>query len=1046
MAVPYRIGIDIGTNSLGWCVLDLGRDGRPKGIRKLGVRIFSDGCDPQSGTSLAVDRREARSARRRRDRFIDRRADLMRALVKYGLMPADPIDRKKLESLDPYELRAKGLVAPLEPHHLGRAIFHINQRRGFKSNRKTDKAQKDADLKGMKGGISKLREAMAGRTLGQYFYEEFRKNRSVRGSKDGAVKPHATVRARPHVVKGKNEYDLYADRAMYEEEFDRLWKSQVDLGLNIGDGARNEIRDIIFYQRNLKPVDPGKCTLDPTEQRAPLALPSVQRFRIWQELNNLCLIDLHQKSTELSLAQKQLLFEEMRRGKDMTFKRIRSHKKLNIGSEYTFNLESEKRTALDGDDTAKKLSDKKRFGDSWHALSLAQQDEIVEKLLNEEREELLIAWLRDRCGLSNEAAGEVAAVPLEDGYGRVGRTAIGRMMPHLEAGERYHKAAEMAGYHHSDRRTGEIFDALPYYGIILDRHVGRATQNPDDKPEVCYGRIANPTVHIGLNQLRSVVNHLIERYGKPAEIVVELARDLKLGKKQKDELNKKQAENQKANDQRRAKLRDLGLPENGENMLRLRLWEELNPSEPLNRRCPYTGDQIGLEKLFSSAVEIEHILPFRRTLDNSPANKTVSMVRANRYKGNRSPFEAFGDSRDGFSWAEIERRAADMPKNKRWRFAADAMEKFSGENDFLARQLTDTQYLARATREYLSALYTPDQGNPVWVIPGRLTEMLRGKWGLNQLLSDHNLKNRFDHRHHAIDAFVIGVTDRSLLKQVADAADQNRERLIDDMPDPWDGFREELKSRIDRVIVSHKPHHRREGKLHEETAYGLIRDPAAEDGATLVYRKPLAGLNENEVERIRDRALRARVQECIAPFKGDKKAIANALASFSEKNSIRRVRLTKVETGYIKINERSGTPYKAVSPGDIHRVEIFQLPNGNWGGEAITVFEANQDDGSVSSAKKYPEAKSIMTIHKGDCIALEDSGITKIMKVHRLDAAANRFKLAGNTESGNLQKRHDDPDDPFRWSMISYNQLKQRNARKVIIDHLGVVHDPGPPK
>ncbi|WP_374631662.1 type II CRISPR RNA-guided endonuclease Cas9 [Ferrovibrio sp.] len=1052
MGIPYRIGIDIGTNSLGWCVLDLGRDGQPKGIRKLGVRIFADGRNP-SGTSLAVDRRNARSARRRRDRFLDRRADLMRALIKHGLMPTDLAERKKLEAVDPYELRANGLTELLMPYFLGRALFHINQRRGFKSNRKTDKAQKDSDLKGMKGGISKLREAMAGRTLGQYLYEEFRKGRSVRGSKDGIVKAHVTVRARPHVVKGKNEYDLYADRAMYEEEFDRLWQSQTNLGLKIGDAARDEIRDIIFYQRNLKPINPGKCALNPTEERAPLALPSVQRFRIWQELNNLRLIDLHQKSIELTLAQKQTLFEDMKRGKDMTFKRIRSHKKLNIGSEYTFNLESEKRTELDGDGTAKKLSDKKRFGDNWHALSLAQQDEVVEKLLNEEQEELLISWLRDRWGLSNEAASEVASVPLEDGYGRVGKTAIGRMMPYLEAGARYDEAADKAGYRHSDRRTGEILDALPYYGYLLDHHVGRASQNPDDIDEVRYGRIANPTVHIGLNQLRSVINHLIERYGKPAEIVVELARELKLGKKQKDELNKKQTENQKANDQRRAKLRDLGLPENGENMLRLRLWEELNPSEPFNRRCPYTGDQIGPEKLFSSAVEIEHILPFRRTLDNSPANKTVSMVRANRYKGNRSPFEAFGDSRDGFNWAEIERRAADMPKNKRWRFAVDAMDKFSSENDFLARQLADTQYLSRATREYLSALFTPDQGNPVWVIPGRLTEMLRGKWGLNQLLSDHNLKNRFDHRHHTIDAFVIGVTDRSLLKKVADAADQNRERLIDDMPDPWDGFREELKARIDKVVVSHRPDHGIGGRLHEETAYGLIKNPATDDGATLVYRKPLAALNENEIERIRDRkagkakdkSLRAKVKAAIEPFKGSKLAVTNALASFGEINFIRHVRLTKVEAGFIKINDRLGESYKVVSPGDIHRIEIFQLPNGNWEGEAITVFEANQDNGSVAANKRHPEAKFIMTILKGDCIALEDGGITKIMKVHRLDASASRFKLAGNTESGNLQKRHDDTDDPFRWAMISYNQLKQRKARKVTIDHLGVVNDPGPP-
>ena len=202
MYVSYRAGICICANSPDWCVLDLGWDGQPKGIRRLGVRIFASRRNP-SGTSLAVDRRNARSARRRRDRFLDRRADLMRALIKHGLMPTDLAELKKLEVINPYELRANGLTKLLKPYFFGRALFHINQRHGFKSNRKIDKAQKRFRPKGYEGGISKLRKAMAGRTLGQYLYEEFSKGSSVRGSKDGIVKAHAPVCARPHVVNGK---------------------------------------------------------------------------------------------------------------------------------------------------------------------------------------------------------------------------------------------------------------------------------------------------------------------------------------------------------------------------------------------------------------------------------------------------------------------------------------------------------------------------------------------------------------------------------------------------------------------------------------------------------------------------------------------------------------------------------------------------------------------------------------------------------------------------------------------------------------------------
>src|SRR5690606_20466892 len=116
-------------------------------------------------------------------------------------------------------------------------------------------------------------------------------------------------------------------------------------------------------------------------------------------------------------------------------------------------------------------------------------------------------------------------------------------------------------------------------------------------------------------------NAINEKYGPPAEIVVELARDLPLGKEAKEEKNREQAKNQRENERRRGELAKLGLPDNGENMLRLRLWEELGPVH--DRRCVYTGEQISIHRLFSPEVEIEHILPFKRTLDNSPANKTV---------------------------------------------------------------------------------------------------------------------------------------------------------------------------------------------------------------------------------------------------------------------------------------------------------------------------------------------------------------------------------------------------------------------------------------
>jgi CRISPR-associated endonuclease Csn1 len=1039
MPVPYRLGIDVGTNSLGWCVLDLDRDGRPKGIRRMGVRIFPDGRDPQSGTSLAVDRRDARGARRRRDRFVDRRSRLMKALVRHGLMPASATGRKTVETLDPYQLRAKALDEALHPHHLGRTIFHLNQRRGFKSNRKTDKAQQEGDLKGMKGGIGRLREAMAAagaRTLGEYLYVTFRKGRTVRGANDGAVPAHGAIRARPQVVKGKNEYDLYTDRAMYEQEFDLLWRRQVELGAALSDQARDEIRDVIFYQRPLRPVDPGKCALDPADRRAPEALPLFQRFRMLNELANLEVVAADQSRRPLTLEERDRILAQLEKRRELLFDRMRAL--LDLDTTFRFNLESEKRKGLKGDQTGIALSKKGRFGPGWWSLPLDRQIAIVERLLDEADESALVTFAQTEWGLDEHAAQEVADAPLPDGYGRLGRKALGKIVPIMAARVvRYHEAAKEAGYDHARQPDGEVFDRLPYYGEALEHAVAFGTGEPDDPPERRHGRIANPTVHIALNELRKVVNALTDRYGAPKEIVVELARDLPLGKAAKEEVNREQAENQRRNDARREELRKLGLADNGENLLRLRLWEELGPVH--DRRCVYTGEQISIERLFGPEVEVEHILPFTHTLDNSGANKTVSMRHANRYKGNRSPHEAFGNGADGFDWQGILVRAQAMPRNKRWRFAADAMERYAGERDFIARQLTDTQYIARVTREYLARLSGPYS---VWVVTGRLTQMLRGKWGLNRLLSDHNLKNRYDHRHHAIDAFVVGVTDRSMLQRVASAADQNRERLIDDMPDPWEGFRDELRARLDKVVVSHKPDHGIGGRLHEETAYGIIRDPAKEDGATLVYRKPLVALNANEIGRIRDKSLRERVKNAVAGSTSSKTELAKALAAISVETGIRHVRLTKVESDFVSLADYSGNPYKALIPGDNHRIEILELPNGRWIGCGVTVFNANQQHIPTEPDKAH--SRMAMTVHKGDLIKLEHDGKERVMRVVRLRTKAQQLMMAEHTESGNLPERV--KEGTFKWCNVAINQLRNRKARKVTVDFLGRVHDPGPPK
>lgn len=1066
-ARPYRLGLDLGTNSLGWFMVWLERDGdrfRPVGLGPGGVRVFPDGRDPQSGTSNAVDRRNARSARRRRDRFLDRRARLMDELIRHGLMPTEEKDRKALEALDPYELRARALDGPLPLHHVGRALFHLNQRRGFLSNRKAEK--KEDDKGAIKQAATRLKAAMEAekaRTLGEFLWRRHQRREGVR--------------ARNRASGPKAEYDFYPTRDLLLDEFLQIWNEQAKHHALMTPDAQEKFAHIIFYQRPLKQPPVGKCSFDPATEpfeqdpegyRCSWAHPLAQRFRILQEVRNLEIRETGKVSRKLTREEGNLVVKALLQSKEVKFDNLR--RLLKLPEEAKFNLESDRRITLAGDETAARLSDKKRFGKTWRGLSLERQITIVEKLLGEEDEIALIRWLQDECGVDEDTAERIADAPLPESHCRLGLRAIRALLPHMEAGLGYYEAAAKAGYDHAKRPTGEILDRLPYYGEWLsDAVVG--TADPRDPNEQRFGRFPNPTVHIGLGQLRRLINELIRQSGPPTEIAIEFTRALKHSPKEKVGIKHEQRRNQEKNEERRTELEKLGTPTNPRNLLKMRLWEELNPRDPLDRKCVYTGEQINLAKLMSEEVDIDHILPFKMTLDDSAANKIVCMRYANRHKRKQTPFEAFGSNPtiDGhaYRWDEIAARAANLPRNKRWRFDADAREKFDKAGGFIARQLNETGWLARLAKQYLGAITNPYS---IWVVPGRLTAMIRGKWGLNALLPDHNyagvqdrdeafvsatddmefsgVKNRADHRHHAIDGLVAALTDRSLLWKVANAYDEEREKIIIDPP--WDGLRDDLKGILDRMVVSHKPDHGQQGKLHEDTAYGYVKE-SEKEGANLVYRKPIESLNENEIERIRDRHLRDMVREYVRDAKAKDIAIPDALKEFRDKvrdphikHGLRRVRLLKLEKSeyLVPIRDRkSGAFYKTYSAGENFCVEIYEIADGRWNGEAVRRFDANRPQHSPQWRKEHRDAKLVMRVHKGDLICLQHEGQKKIMVVHRLDAAAGRFKLASHNETGNLDRRHatDNEIDPFRWLMASYGTLKKMNAEQVRVDELGRV-------
>lgn len=1025
----YRLALDLGSTSLGWAMIRLNADNQPCAVIKAGVRIFSNGRNPKDGSSLAVTRREARAMRRRRDRLLKRKARMMHTLIEYGFFPAEAAQRKILETINPFSLRAKGLNEALTPAEFARALFHINQRRGFKSNRKTDK--KDNDSGALKTAISKVRatiEAEGCRTVGEWLNKRDMAGQTVRARyrQDKITKDDGKTKIDKY-------YDLYVDRAMIEHEFDALWEKQSELNSTLfTEKARDDLKNVLLYQRKLKPVKPGRCTFMPDEERAPLALPSTQRFRMYQEVNNLRILRDGLKEESLTLKQRNDLIAALEENSKRTFTQIK--KLLGVGGAVQFNFEDPKREELKGNTTSAILSKDDHFGSAWFKLDEAKQDAIVLQLVKEENEAKLVRWLQDETGVDEKRAEAIANVGLPEGYGSLCALALARILPELRRDVvTYDKAVQAAGFdHHSrlnpyaeipnvtfkvesiDQDSGEIkafhiHKEMPYYGQYLQRHVGFGSGIPGDPAEKRYGKIANPTVHIGLNQVRLVVNALINRYGHPSEVIVEVARDLKQSKDQRDEESKRQTANQKRNKRLRTAI--AGVLQISEERVKradiekMILWEELS-FDPADRHCPYSGAQISVTMLLSGEVEIEHILPFSQTLDDSLNNKTVALRQANRVKGNRTPWEAFGaQSTAGFDYAGILARAEQMPKGKRYRFAEDGYQRWLKDDaGFLPRALNDTRHMSKVAFEYMK-LICPNTR----VIPGRMTAMLRAKFGLNDVLGLNGEKNRNDHRHHAVDACVIAVTDQGLLQRFANASASAREqqlnRLVENMPLPWASYREHVERAIDNIWVSHKPDHSHEGAMHNDTAYGLLGD-----GRVSVHK-----VVEGNRERIEESL---KVIEFTNPKANDRHGL---------------------------LPDGQPRPYKGYKGDSNYCIEIVRNEKGKWEGEVVSTFDAYQLVREHGVARLRHPAMSVsgrplvMRLIRDDFIRLEHEGEIRVLRVCKM-AGEGQLALADVVQA-NVDAR-------TRTKEISYvfkvgSSLQKAKARRVTISPIGELRDPG---
>jgi CRISPR-associated endonuclease Csn1 len=182
-------------------------------------------------------------------------------------------------------------------------------------------------------------------------------------------------------------------------------------------------------------------------------------------------------------------------------------------------------------------------------------------------------------------------------------------------------------------------------GMLVDGAVSRDPLDSlprldADETRAAVGEIRNPAVTRSLTELRKVVNAIIRQHGKPAQIRIELARDLKRSKKERQKLSDRNRDNEEAREKVKKKiLEEAGLASpSGTDIRKALLHEECNGI------CPYTGNPIPFRSLFGqeSQFDIEHIIPFDRCFDNSFANLTLCESQESHHvKGKKTPWEAY---------------------------------------------------------------------------------------------------------------------------------------------------------------------------------------------------------------------------------------------------------------------------------------------------------------------------------------------------------------------------------------------------------------------
>ncbi|MFZ4701383.1 MAG: type II CRISPR RNA-guided endonuclease Cas9, partial [Candidatus Methylumidiphilus sp.] len=921
----YRLALDLGTASIGLAAYALNELGEPIAIPHHAVRIFPEPLQAAKNQGVGEPKKAARRVARLARRQIDRKARRLRRIAQ--CLPLLGLDTKDLapdSGQNIHRLRADAATQGIELADFARVLLKMSKRRGYygafrsdkkaeptdtdkkgksKEAQKQDKEDKKNDKAVVKPGIEKLKEEMAKcgvETLGQYLAYRYDNNLSLK------------------LAPEDSEVKLYVHRDLLEAEFERLWTMQAQFhpilngnqttGGN-GESIKGIFHQALFFQRPLKSPAAmvGRCPLEKDLPRAPMAQPAAQAFRMEKQLADLRW-GMGQRAKALSSEQKTVIRELLHNQATVTFQAIYAAleqadcpRELGRG----LNMDRSSREELTGDKTRAALrSAKINLLEPWDALDRNTQVQVINFLADLGSPEQLYdqhwhaqffkkvragkdakgEWLHQdkQREFSADFIGFINKIKESAGYGRLAPMGFdsGRSAYSVKALEK------LTQHMREDNPDGPIDERKAIEKAYPDYYAEKPPLTELPPPPLT----GNTVVDVALHQVELEIRKAIKQLGGlPSEIIVELARDMALGVKRRNDIEDENTKNKNLRKKAAGELQKEGLPDSKTNIFRYLLWEEQD------KRCPYCGD--GLlslnEVVDGNATHIDHILPRSLTQVGRKRDQSVlAHIACNHAKGDNTPWEAWGGDppKNPKRWEAVQdqaRRFRDKKHHRKLEGKARLLELEDFDDEtvkgFSDRQFQETAWIAKLTAQWLRNICPPGE---VHVSRGQMTAHFRRIWHLETVIpqvrfedklpvfdtdgepisqedfdqhrsfwegrdhqeeverTDRGMDKRLDHRHHLIDALVIGLCTPSLYQRMANEYKQKAERkkhgeqvkLRLSVEPPFHDLRNKALDLVRHCNLTHKHDRFPDGPLFKETAYGMAE--VLPDGKIRLGLKP----------------------------------------------------------------------------------------------------------------------------------------------------------------------------------------------------------------